>query len=122
VADPRYLRQLLLKEIGPEGQAQIAAATAFVGDEGLARQAALHVDCRGLAHDVAERYARGAGFGAIAEGPIDVAALAPPDVAAPSARAVLAGARAALAAMRTALGFEGSAPERQPAIHEENRS
>ncbi|AUX45546.1 thiamine biosynthesis protein ThiF [Sorangium cellulosum] len=90
--DPRYLRQVLLAEIGPEGQARLGAATARV----LGRAA--------LEHEVAERYARGAGFGALAEGAIDVDALAPRElVAAPSARAVLAGARAALAEMRAAL-------------------
>ncbi|WP_437478320.1 hypothetical protein WME75_30060 [Sorangium sp. So ce1014] len=108
--DPRYLRQVLLAEIGPEGQARLGAATARVlGGSGGAPP---------LAHEVAERYARGAGFGALAEGAIDVAALAPAElVASPAARAVLAGARAALAEMRAALGRggagagQGSAPE-----------
>lgn len=100
--DPRYLRQVLLAEIGPEGQARLGAATARVlgGGGGGAPP---------LAHEVAERYARGAGFGALAEGAIDLDALAPADlVASPAARAVLAGARAALAEMRAALA-QGSA-------------
>ncbi|XXX73510.1 hypothetical protein WMF30_38300 [Sorangium sp. So ce134] len=97
--DPRYLRQVLLAEIGPEGQARLGAATARVLGGGGGGGAPP------LAHEVAERYARGAGFGALAEGAIDVDALAPAAlVASPAARAVLAGARAALAEMRAALG------------------
>ena len=90
--DPRFLRQVLLPEIGAAGQARIGEATAAVAGEGLA-------------HEVAERYARGAGFGAIAPGAIEVAALAPAAVVtAPAAAAVLAGARAALAEIRAAIG------------------
>lgn len=117
--DPRTLRQLLLAEIGPEGQARIASATARVLGAGAGAS---------LAHEVAERYARGAGFGALAEGAIDIDALAPePLVAAPAARAVLAGARAALAEMRAALALGGGAREREraepraPEPPEENR-
>ncbi|AGP39095.1 hypothetical protein [Sorangium cellulosum] len=109
--DPRYLRQVLLAEIGPEGQARLGAATACVlGGDGAPP----------LAREVAERYARGAGFGALAEGALDVDALAPADlVASPAARAVLAGARAALAEMRAALGRgagagQGGAAEGKP--------
>ncbi|XXY52275.1 hypothetical protein WME91_14180 [Sorangium sp. So ce269] len=103
--DPRYLRQVLLAEIGPEGQARLGASTARVlGDGGGAPP---------LAHEVAERYARGAGFGALAAGAIDLAALAPADlVTSPPARAVLAGARAALAEMRAALGLGSARPGR----------
>jgi hypothetical protein len=104
VNDPRTLRQLLLTEIGPEGQARLAEATARVLDRGAAAP---------LAHEVAERYARGAGFGALGEGAIDVEALAPTRIAAaPAARAVLAGARAALAEMRAALGLAAPGAER----------
>ncbi|WP_434041945.1 MULTISPECIES: hypothetical protein [Sorangium] len=100
--DPRYLRQVLLAEIGPEGQAKLGAATARVLGGGGAPP---------LAHEVAERYARGAGFGALAAGAIDLAALAPADlVTSPAARAVLAGARAALAEMRAALGLSSARP------------
>ncbi|MGK3991921.1 hypothetical protein [Sorangium sp. So ce1024] len=101
--DPRYLRQVLLAEIGPEGQAKIGAATARVlgGGDGAPP----------LAHEVAERYARGAGFGALEKGAIDLDALAPADlVTSPPARAVLAGARAALAEMRAALGLASARP------------
>ncbi|WP_437851025.1 hypothetical protein [Sorangium sp. So ce363] len=100
--DPRYLRQVLLAEIGPEGQARLGAATARVLGGGS--------DAPPLAHEVAERYARGAGFGALADGAIDLAALAPADlVTSPAARAVLAGARAALAEMRAALALSSAA-------------
>lgn len=93
----RHLRQVLLPEIGPEGQRRIAAAVARVGAPPGAPPS--------LAHDVAERYARGAGFGAIEPGAIDVDALAPSGlVHSRAAREVLAGARAALAAMRAAIG------------------
>ncbi|WP_437775278.1 hypothetical protein [Sorangium sp. So ce1097] len=102
--DPRYLRQVLLAEIGPEGQAKLGAATARVLGGGGG-------DAPPLAHEVAERYARGAGFGALAEGAIDLDALAPADlVTSPPARAVLAGARAALTEMRAALGMASARP------------
>jgi hypothetical protein len=88
----RFVRQVLLPEIGASGQARIGAATAPVGGSGAA-------------HDVAARYARGAGFAAVADGPLDRAALAPIDACAnDAARDVLAGARAALAAIRAAVG------------------
>ncbi|WP_433927684.1 hypothetical protein AB3662_31835 [Sorangium cellulosum] len=103
--DPRYLRQVLLAEVGPEGQARLGAATARVLGGGGGGGAPP------LAHEVAERYARGAGFGAVAAGAIDLDALAPTDlVTSPAARAVLAGARAALAEMRAALGLGSARP------------
>jgi hypothetical protein len=87
----RFLRQVILPEIGAAGQRRIEAARASVGGDGLA-------------HEVASRYARGAGFAAVSPGAIDVDALAPASIAAdPAARAVLAGSRAALAEMRRAL-------------------
>lgn len=96
-AAARYLRQVLLPEIGAEGQRRIAASVARV--EG---------DPSSLAHEVASLYARGAGFSAVAAGPIDISALAPPAmVSHPSAREVLAGARAALAELRRAIAEEG---------------
>jgi hypothetical protein len=88
----RYARQILLAEVGVEGQARICAAEARVGGEGLV-------------HELAESYAERAGFAAVLPGPVDVEALAPRRlIREPAARAVLAGARAALAAMRKALG------------------
>lgn len=93
----RYLRQVLLPEIGPEGQARIKRS--------IARSAKGPT----LAHEVAELYARGAGFSDVAPGPIDDAALAPLEIIQnPAARSVCAGARAALAAMREAIGMDSS--------------
>lgn len=84
----RFLRQVLLPEIGAAGQIRIEAARAAVGGAGLAGE-------------IAERYARGAGFAGIDPGRIDLDALAPLAVIREGApRAVLAGSRAALAAMR----------------------
>jgi hypothetical protein len=87
----RFVRQVLLPEIGIEGQARIGRATAAVSGASAA-------------HEVASLYAGGAGFGALATGPIDLDALAPRAiVATPAAREVLAGSRAALAAIRAAV-------------------
>jgi len=87
----RFVRQMLLPEIGIEGQARIGQATAAVGGVSPA-------------HEIASLYAAGAGFASIAAGPIDVDALAPRAiVSSPAAREVLAGSRAALAALRRAV-------------------
>ena len=87
----RFLRQVLLPEIGEAGQRRLGEATAAVAGEGLA-------------HEIAARYAEGAGFGTVAPGAIDVDALAPSAIVKdPCAREVLAGARAALREMRAAL-------------------
>lgn len=86
----RFVRQMLLPEIGIEGQARIGQATARVSGASPA-------------HAVARLYAEGAGFGAVTAGAIDVPALAPESiVTSPAAREVLAGSRAALAAIRGA--------------------
>lgn len=102
---PRFVRQILLPEIGDEGQRRIASATAAVlGQPGSARA---------LAHEVAARYAEGAGFGGLADGVIDVEALAPAAlVTHASARAVLAGSRAALTELRRAIGRDGAGEAR----------
>ena len=98
MTEARFLRQVLLPEIGAEGQARICASKAAVGGTSPA-------------HKVAELYARGAGFGAVEPGAIDVDALAPPSIVrSPAARDVCAGARAALAAMREALALSGGDP------------
>jgi molybdopterin/thiamine biosynthesis adenylyltransferase len=90
----RFVRQVLLPEIGEAGQARLGEAEAAVGGAGLA-------------HEVAARYAEGAGFGAVVAGPIDVDALAPPAIVrTDAAREALAGARAALAEIRRAVGME----------------
>jgi hypothetical protein len=88
----RFLRQVLLPEIGEAGQRRLAASSAAVAGAGLAAE-------------VASRYALGAGFGGVGEGAIDVEALAPATLVSSgqAAREVLAGARAALAEMRRAL-------------------
>lgn len=87
----RFLRQVLLPEIGQAGQARIRAKAAAVGGGSS------------LSHEVAELYARAAGFREITPGSIDVDALAPlAEVRSLAAREVLAGARAALAAVRAA--------------------
>lgn len=90
----RFVRQVLLPEIGERGQARLAAAAAAVGGDGLA-------------HEVAARYAHGAGFARVIEGRVDVEALAPAAViTTPAARAILAGSRAALAELRRAVAEE----------------
>lgn len=119
----RYLRQVLLPEIGPVGQQRIGASTVALGGSGT------------LAGEVAELYARGAGFGRVAQAPaapagvavgvavndvvvldrIDMEVLAPTSVTTtPAAREVLAGARAALAAMRAAVGAGAASLSRSP--------
>jgi hypothetical protein len=90
----RYLRQLLLADVGAAGQARIAAARARVGGDTPA-------------HAIAELYARRAGFAGI-----EPAAAREPsgdaggvEVRAAAARDVLAGARLALREARRALGL-----------------
>ena len=87
----RYARQMLLAEIGEDGQRRVASATAAVTGEGLA-------------HEVATSYASRAGIGILAPGDIDERALAPSFLEHAAPRAVVAGSRASLAALRAALG------------------
>lgn len=87
MADPRYVRQVLVAELGERGQRAISRATASLARDGLAA-------------DVAARYAERAGFAAVsadADAPS-----APPFVVEPAARAVVEGALSALAAIRRA--------------------
>lgn len=85
-----YARQVLLTEVGREGQERVLDAAAAVAGSGLA-------------HRVAERYAERAGFASLVAGPIDRESLAPSAiVSTAAARDVLAGARAALAEFRRA--------------------
>ena len=94
----RYLRQILLPEIGEAGQHLLGAAAAPVGGTGLS-------------HEVATRYALAAGFSEVTEGPADVAALAPRGVVANRAAAeVLAGSRATLRAIRNVVLLERAEP------------
>jgi hypothetical protein len=88
---------MLLPQIGEQGQLRLGEAAAAVGGSGLC-------------HRVASRYALGAGMGRIAPGVVDEARLCPSFVTAGSARAVLAGSRAALSAMRLALGLAVEPP------------
>jgi hypothetical protein len=91
----RFVRQVLLPEIGIEGQARIGQAIAAVGGPSPA-------------HEIASLYAAGAGFASIAAGPIAAFALAPAAiVSSPAAREILAGSRAALAAIRGAVRGTG---------------
>ena len=101
----RFLRQVLLPEIGAEGQRRIGESAAHVGGDGAS-----------LAHEIGSLYARGAGFAQILPGPIDVAELAPEHLARePTAREVLAGARAALRELRRAAAFERAEDRGSPA-------
>lgn len=84
----RFVRQMLVAELGEAGQARLEEATALVSGEGLL-------------HEVATAYASRAGM-RIGSGPIDEA-LAPAFLKEPAARAVVAGSRAALASLRDAL-------------------
>lgn len=87
----RFVRQILVEGVGEPGQRAIGAAVAELAGPGLE-------------HEVAVLYARAAGFGAIAAASEPLEAGAPVEwVADPSARAALAGARAAARALRAAL-------------------
>ncbi len=89
----RYARQMLLAEIGEEGQRRFGSASAAVTGDGLG-------------HEIATAYARRAGIGQIVQGPVDEHALAPSFLQLAAPRAVVAGSRAALAALRAALPTE----------------
>jgi hypothetical protein len=85
-----YLRQMILAEIGEVGQDKLASAVArLVGV--------------GLCHEIAVSYAERAGVGAVVAGEIDEPGLAPAFMRYPAARAVVAGSRAALLAIRQAV-------------------
>jgi hypothetical protein len=89
--DPRFLRQVVLVEVGPAGQERIARATAAVGGAGLAAE-------------IATRYAERAGFAAVAPGSIDRSEAV---VVGDAAAAVLDGSRAALRAILAAARGDG---------------
>jgi hypothetical protein len=81
---------MLVPGVGPEGQARIARATA-------------RVDGVGLSYEIASRYASGAGFARVE--PSGAPALFESSVLELDApRAVLAGSRSALAAIRRTVG------------------
>ncbi len=93
----RYARQMLLAEIGEEGQRRLGATVAAVAGEGLG-------------HEIATAYARRAGIGHLAPGSIDEVGLAPSFLEYAAPRAVVAGSRAALSVLRAALLAERGAP------------
>ena len=93
----RYARQMRLAELGEAGQRHLGDAMAAVAGEGLK-------------HEVATAYARRAGIGAIIAGDVDESCLAPSFIEHAAPRAVVAGSRAALAALRAAL-FAGAAED-----------
>jgi len=86
----RYARQMLLPEIGEDGQRRLGAAVAQVAGHGLG-------------HEIATAYALRAGMGSVGPGKVDELALAPSFVEHAGPRAVIAGSRAALASLRDAL-------------------
>jgi hypothetical protein len=92
----RFLRQLVLPEIGQAGQRAIGAATARVlGPSG--------------ANEVARVYAERAGFEQLAEAPLPLEAGVPGDwVETEAAKEVLAGSRAAARAIVAALARDGA--------------
>jgi hypothetical protein len=92
----RYARQMRLAEIGEQGQRRLSEAMAKVAG-------------RGLKHEIATDYARRAGMGGIVSGELDESYLAPSFLEHGAPRAVVAGSRAALAALRAALFPEDQA-------------
>lgn len=97
VDDVRYQRQIVLREVGYEGQARLGEARAIV-------------PAAGLAGEVAALYARRAGFADVAA---DGGAPAPPSwVTTGAAAEVVAGSLAALAAFADViLGARGGRRE-----------
>ena len=83
-------RQMIVAEVGEAGQARLERATVALAGEGFA-------------HAVAVAYAERAGIGRCAAGAVDEAALVPAFVENGAARSMVAGSRAALAAMRAIL-------------------
>jgi hypothetical protein len=81
---------MLVAEIGEAGQARLEMATAHLAGEALA-------------NEVAAAYALRAGM-SVERGSVDDG-LAPAFLVVPAARAVVAGSRAALAALRSGLGM-----------------
>ena len=91
----RFERQMLLAEIGQKGQERLEKAAAALEGEGLC-------------HEIATSYAVRAGIGRVRPGGIDVEALAPSFVRGSATRAVVAGSRAALWALRAALADDST--------------
>jgi hypothetical protein len=114
VSDPRrFIRQILLPEIGEEGQSRIESSVAVIGG---AREGPF---AGRLSGEVAERYARAAGFASVVSGPIAKELLAPPSIArSDAAREVLAGARAAVQPLRLAAGLKEPDSAADPSVTE----
>ena len=94
----RFLRQILLPEIGEDGQRAICAGSAPVLGPTLA-------------HEVARLYAERAGFAELTAAPEVLESGAPPEwIETESAREVLAGARAALRGILAVLPRDGGQP------------
>jgi hypothetical protein len=103
----RYVRQLMLPQIGEKGQQRICATVAAVAVPAEAEAMGEH-----NAHRVACLYAERAGFMATCSGTIAVETLAPPSLLShAAARQALAGARAVVACLHQALDAEGSSSE-----------
>jgi hypothetical protein len=94
----RYARQIIVAGVGEDGQRRLFEAEAPVAG-------------RGLSHEVATSYATRAGVSRIVPGAIDPA-LAPPFLELAATRDVVAGSRAALAALRGAIDASSAGPER----------
>jgi sulfur-carrier protein adenylyltransferase/sulfurtransferase len=97
----RYARQMRLAEVGDAGQRRLGDARAAVAGEGLK-------------HEVATAYASRAGIGGIVAGEVDESSLAPSFIEHAAPRAVVAGSRAALAALRAALFASTGSPRSLP--------
>jgi hypothetical protein len=104
-AELRFTRQVRLAEVGEEGQSRLASAVVRVAGEGLASA-------------VEARYLRGAGV-RVERGGAEPAAEPPPtwlSSLAPSARAVAAGAYAALTVVRAVVAGEPHPRVTAPAV------
>ncbi|HEX9297507.1 MAG TPA: hypothetical protein VF881_16810 [Polyangiaceae bacterium] len=95
----RFVRQMLVAEIGERGQVRLERATAALAGEGLC-------------HEIAVAYAGRAGISRVVAGAIDESRLAPTFVENAAARAVVAGSRAALSSLRAALSSDDSTNDR----------
>lgn len=101
----RYVRQVMLPQIGEKGQQRICASVAAVA-------APAEAEGEYNAHRVACLYAERAGFMATCSGTIAVETLAPSSLLShAAARQALAGARAVVACLHQALAAEGSNSE-----------
>jgi hypothetical protein len=95
----RLVRQALVPGVGEAGIQRLARAHAALGSD-LAQDGSQTP----LSIDIARVYAERAGFASVAVGALDIESLAPANIVSRAApREVLAGARAAVRAIREAL-------------------